>query len=669
MERTEIPKEILNKIERLREEIEYHNYRYYVLNDPIITDQEYDELMRELIELEKKYPELITPDSPTQRVGGKVLERFEKVRHSTRMLSLDNTYSEEELRKFDERVRKTLKIDRIDYVVELKIDGFAVALRYKEGKFERGLTRGDGIIGEDITENLKTIKSIPLRLRERIDIEVRGEVYMPKDEFNRINQERMEKGLPLFANPRNAAAGTMRQLDSSVVARRKLDSFIYYVVNAEDHGLKTQHETLEFLKSTGFKVNPNYIVTTGIEEIIEYWNYWIENRRKLDYNIDGLVIKVNNIEYQRLLGETTKSPRWAIAFKFPAEQVRTKLIGVTTQVGRTGVLTPVAELEPVQLAGTIVKRASLHNFDYIKAKDIKIGDTVLVEKAGEIIPQVVKPIKELRTGKEKDIEIPKSCPVCGGKVGKLKEDEVAIRCLNPHCPAKLKRAIEIFVSREAMNIEGIGEKLIDQLVDKGIVKDIADIYYLTPFDLIPLERMGPKAADNISRAIEKSKKAPLHKLITALGIPFVGSKTAVVLAQQFKTLDKLAQATYDELIKIEGVGEEIAKSVVDYFSSEKTQEIISKLRKAGVNMSEEIEEDEKPLKGLRFVVTGTLKNYTRSEIEELIRRKGGFVSSSVSKKTDYLILGENPGSKYQKALQLGIKIITEEKFEEMLKRS
>ena len=666
---SQIPKKILEEIEKLREEIEYHNYRYYILNDPVITDQEYDELMKRLIELEKKYPELVTPDSPTQRVGGKVAEGFKKVRHSIRMLSLDNTYSEEELKKFDERIKRTLEIEKVEYVVELKIDGFSVALRYKDGKFEQGITRGDGITGEDITENLKTVKSIPLRLRKKINVEVRGEVYMSKDEFNRINQERMKKGLPLFANPRNAAAGTMRQLDSSVVARRNLDSFIYYVIDPESHGLKTQSETLEFLKSIGFKVNPNYIVTNELGEIIDYWNYWIENRKKLAYNIDGLVIKVNKIEYQKLLGETAKSPRWAIAFKFPAEQVRTKITGVTVQVGRTGVLTPVAELEPVQLGGTTVKRASLHNFDYIKAKDIKIGDTVLIEKAGEIIPQVVKSIKELRTGKEKDIEVPTSCPVCGGKVGKLKEDEVAIRCLNPHCPAKLKRAVEIFVSREAMNIEGIGEKLIDQLIDKGIVKDIADIYYLTPFDLIPLERMGPKAADNILKAIEKSKRSPLHKLITALGIPFVGSKTAAVLAEHFKNLDRLAKASYEELMEIEGIGEEIAKSIVEYFLSDKTKEIISKLKKAGVNMSGEAkEEEEKSLKGLRFVVTGTLKNYTRSEIEELIRKKGGMVSNSVSKKTDYLILGENPGSKYQKALQLGTKVITEEEFEKMLKR-
>ena len=666
---SQIPKKILEEIEKLREEIEYHNYRYYILNDPVITDQEYDELMKRLIELEKKYPELVTPDSPTQRVGGKVAEGFKKVRHSIRMLSLDNTYSEEELKKFNERIKRTLEIEKVEYVVELKIDGFSVALRYKDGKFEQGITRGDGITGEDITENLKTVKSIPLRLRKKINVEVRGEVYMSKDEFNRINQERMKKGLPLFANPRNAAAGTMRQLDSSVVARRNLDSFIYYVIDPESHGLKTQSETLEFLKSIGFKVNPNYIVTNELGEIIDYWNYWIENRKKLAYNIDGLVIKVNKIEYQKLLGETAKSPRWAIAFKFPAEQVRTKITGVTVQVGRTGVLTPVAELEPVQLGGTTVKRASLHNFDYIKAKDIKIGDTVLIEKAGEIIPQVVKSIKELRTGKEKDIEVPTSCPVCGGKVGKLKEDEVAIRCLNPHCPAKLKRAVEIFVSREAMNIEGIGEKLIDQLIDKGIVKDIADIYYLTPFDLIPLERMGPKAADNILKAIEKSKRSPLHKLITALGIPFVGSKTAAVLAEHFKNLDRLAKASYEELMEIEGIGEEIAKSIVEYFLSDKTKEIISKLKKAGVNMSGEAkEEEEKSLKGLRFVVTGTLKNYTRSEIEELIRKKGGMVSNSVSKKTDYLILGENPGSKYQKALQLGTKVITEEEFEKMLKR-
>ena len=662
-----IPEKVIEEVEKLREEIEYHNYRYYVLNDPVITDEEFDKLMKRLIDLEKKYPELITPDSPTQRVGGKVLDGFKTVRHSERMLSLDNTYSEEEVRKFDERIRKNLKLEIVEYTTELKIDGVAVALRYEDGKLVMGITRGDGIVGEDITQNVKTVRSIPLRLRKNnISVEVRGEIYMSKEEFKRINDERMEEGLPLFANPRNATAGTLRQLDSSVVAKRKLDSFMYYVVNPGRYGLRKQSEALEFLKEIGFKVNPNYEVVEGVDGIVNYWRKWLNLRNSLEYNIDGIVIKVNDFEYQKMLGETAKSPRWAIAFKFPAEQARTVLKDITIQVGRTGVLTPVAELEPVQLAGTTVKRASLHNFDYIRDKDIRIGDTVIVEKAGDIIPQVVKPIVEYRDGDEKEVSPPDKCPVCGGPVGKLKEEEVALRCLNPHCPAKLKRALEVFASRDAMDIDGLGEKLIDQLVDLGIVKDVADIYYLTPFDLIPLERMGPKAAANLLESIEKSKNAPLHKLITALGIPMVGSKTARILAERFGSIDRLASATMDELLSIEGIGEEIARSVVEYFSLPKTKEIIEKLRRAGVKMEEKIEKKPKPLKGLKFVITGTLKNYTRNEIEERIRELGGEVSSSVSKKTDYLILGENPGSKYQKALNLGVKIISEEEFEKLV---
>ena len=663
-----IPKSIIEEVEKLREEIEYHNYRYYVLNDPVITDEEYDKLMKRLIELEKKYPELVTPDSPTQRVGGKVLEGFKTVRHSQPMYSLDNTYNEEDIREFDKRVKKTLVVSDVEYVVELKIDGVSIALRYENGRLVLGATRGDGVEGEDITENAKTVRSVPLRLRKPLTLEVRGEIYMPVEEFKRINEERQEEGLPLFANPRNAAAGTLRQLDTRVVASRRLDSFMYYLINPEKYGVKSQWEALQFLKEAGFKVNPHSKLCKNIDEVIDYWREWIERRKELDYWVDGIVVKVNSFEYQRVLGATAKAPRWAIAFKFPAEQARTKILDVTIQVGRTGVLTPVAELEPVQLAGTVVKRASLHNFDYIKEKDIRIGDSVFIEKAGGIIPQVVKSIPELRTGDEEEIKPPDKCPVCGGKVGKLRPEEVALRCLNPHCPAKLKRALETFVSRDAMDIEGFGEKLIERLVDAGLVKDIADLFYLTPFDLAQLgSGIGQRMIAKLLSEIEEAKKRPLHKLITGLGIPMVGTKTAKILAENFDSLEELSNATIERLKKIEGIGEEVARSIVEYFRNPKSKEIIEKLKKAGVNMKSR-EKRLDVLKGLSFVVTGSLKNFSREQVKEFIEILGGRVSESVSRKTDYLIVGENPGSKYEKAKRFKVKTISEEEFLEMVEK-
>ena len=657
-----IPREIMDEIEKLREEIEYHNYRYYVLADPVISDEEYDRLMRRLIQLEKKYPELITPDSPTQRVGGKVLEGFKKVKHSTPMLSLDNTYDENEIMEFDERVRRGLAGEKVEYVSELKIDGISVALRYEEGKFRMAITRGDGTEGEDVSENVKLIRSVPLRLRKPLTLEVRGEIYMPVEEFKRINEEREEQGLPPFANPRNATAGTIRQLDTSVVAKRNLDTFIYYLVSPLNYGVKTQWEALLFLKEVGFKTNPHSKLCKSIDEVIDYWKIWTEKRHELDYWVDGVVVKVNSFRHQERLGATAKSPRWAIAFKFPAEQVRTKLLDVTFQVGRTGVITPVAELEPIQLAGTIVKRASLHNFDYIKEKDIRIGDYVFVEKAGGIIPQVVKVITELRNGSEKEIEPPRKCPVCGGPIGKLDPSEVALRCLNPHCPAKLKKALETFVSRDAMNIEGMGEKLIERMVDSGIVKDIADIYYLTPFDFAQLgSGIGQRTIAKLLKEIEESKKRPLEKLIAGLGIPHVGTKMAKILAENFESLEDLENASLERLMEIEGIGEEVARSIIEYFRNEKTKEIIEKLKKAGVNMRSSTVKG-KALRGLKFVVTGELDRWSRKEIEEFIENLGGKVSSSVSKKTDYVIVGRNPGSKFQKAQKLGVKVLNEEEF-------
>lgn len=661
-----VPKEVLEEIERLRKEIEYHNYRYYVLNDPVITDEEYDRLMKRLIELEKKYPETITPDSPTQRVGGKILEGFKKVEHSEIMLSLDNTYSEEEVKAFDERIRREVGGD-VSYMCELKIDGVAITLRYNEGRLVLGATRGDGRVGEDVTENVKTVRSIPLVLPEPIDIEVRGEIFMSKSEFERINKERMEEGLPLFANPRNATSGTLHQLDTSKVASRRLDSFMYHIVNASQYGLKTQEEIFDLLRKLRFKVNPHGRVARNVKEVVDYWNEWMEKRHELEYNIDGVVVKVNELVHRDTLGTTAKAPRWAIAFKFPAEQARTKLLAVTVQVGRTGVLTPVAELEPVQLAGTTVKRASLHNFDYIKQKDIRVGDEVFVEKAGDIIPQIVKPIEEARDGDEKPIEPPDKCPVCGGPVGKLNPDEVAIRCLNPHCSAKLKGNLEIFASRAGMNIMGLGEKLIDRLVESGLVKDIADIYYLGPMELAQLgPGVGPKTIANLLKQIEASKNRPLANLIYGLGIPLVGSKTAQVLAEHFGSIDRLAQASEEELMRIEGIGPEVARSIYEYFRNEKTKQILEKLRNAGVRMSEEVKKSDE-LAGLTFVVTGTLQRFSRREIEEFITVHGGKVASSVSRKTDYVVVGENPGSKLDKARQLGIPTLSEEEFLELVK--
>jgi DNA ligase (NAD+) len=657
---------IKEKIEKLRKEIEYHNYRYYVLADPVISDEEYDKLIKKLIELEKKYPEFQSPDSPTQKVGGGLISGFRTVAHSKPMLSLDNTYNEEEIKEFDKRVKKILNTSEVEYVCELKIDGVSVAIRYNNGIYTQALSRGNGIEGDDITENVKKIRSIPLRLFKPLTVEVRGEIFMPVDEFERYNQQREEEGLPPFANPRNATAGTLRQLDSSIVAKRNLDSFIYYIVDPENYGIKTQWEALNFLKELGLKVNPLSKLCDSIECVIDYWKEMIKKRTNLGYWADGIVVKVNKFEYYPILGETAKAPRWAIAFKFPAIKAKTRLIDIELNVGRSGAITPVAILEPVNLEGTVVKRASLHNFDYIKEKDIKIGDYVYIEKAGGIIPQVVSVKKEMRTGDEKEIVPPEKCPVCGGPVGKLTEGEVALRCLNPHCPQKLKRHLEIFVSRSAFDISGIGEKLIDKFVEAKIINDIADIFYLTPFELAQISGVGQKTIANILSQIEKAKNTPFHRVIVGLGIPMVGEKTAKILAEHFKNIDNLSKATYDELISIEGIGPEVAKSIIEYFKNEKTKEIIEKLKKAGVNLeTKEIKKSDK-LKGLTFVITGTLKNYTRDEAKEVIEQLGGKVTNTVSSKTDYLIVGENPGSKLGKARQLGVKTINEDEFEKLI---
>ncbi|RLL82894.1 NAD-dependent DNA ligase LigA [Petrotoga sp. HKA.pet.4.5] len=660
----DIPKNIKERYEKLKAEIEEHNYRYYVLADPIISDQEYDKLFKELVELEKKYPELKTPDSPTQRIGGIVVEGFNKVNHLIPMLSLDNTYNEEEILDFHKRVLKNLSLNHVEYFCELKIDGVSVALRYTDGVLTQAITRGDGTTGEDITQNVKTIPSIPLRLRENLTIEVRGEIYMPKKEFVRINSEREEKGLPVFANPRNATAGTLKLLDSTEVAKRKLSSFLYYVIFPQNYNLETQEEAINFLKEVGFRINPNYKNAQDIGQVIEFWKEWNRRRKELEYEVDGIVVKVNSFELQRLLGETARSPRWAIAFKFEAEQKETKLKAIKLQVGSTGIITPVAEFDPIQLEGTIVKRASLHNFDYLKERDIREGDYVLIEKAGGIIPQVIGPVKEKRTGEEKIIRPPEKCPVCGGKVGKIKSSEVAIRCLNPSCPEKLLRTLENFVSRNAMNIQGLGPKILKRMVDAGLLKDIADLYYLNEQKIRSLgEGIGDKTVENILTQIEQSKNRELDRLINALGIPNVGSKTAKDLANHFKNLDSLIDAKFDELVEIEGIGEDIANAIIKFFSQEEVKKIVKKLKDAGVNMGKKEEEKlEGPLKGLVICQTGALSKMTRQEFAEYVESKGGTFSENVTKKTNILVVGENPGSKLDKAQSYGITIMSEEEF-------
>lgn len=659
--------EAKKRIKELRKEIDHHAHKYYVLDDPEISDVEYDRLMEELTELEDKYPELKTPDSPTVRVGLRPIDSFKEVVHEYRLFSLDNTYSAEEVTQFDKRIRETLNINSVQYVCELKIDGLSISLKYEDGLFLRGATRGNGFVGEDVTENIKAIKSIPLRLRENLSIEVRGEVYLPKDVFNELNKIRAESDLQLFANPRNAAAGTLRQLDPREVSKRKLSAFFYQIVEPERYGLKSQSEQLGFLKTIGLKVEPNFEVADGTEDVIEFWKKWSGLKSSLNYAVDGTVVKVEDLHLQQELGYTTKAPRWAIAFKFPAEQATTKLTGVTLGVGRLGTITPVAELEPVQLAGTTVKRASMHNFDFVREKDIRIFDTVVVEKAGEIIPQIVKSIPDKRTGEEQRIEPPSQCPVCGGQVGKEREEDVALKCLNPACPAKLSRRIQFFCSRDGMDIEGLGEKLVERIVEAGLVKRPSDLYKLSEDDLLGLgEGIGEKTAAKLIEAIEKSRKNPLFKLITGLGIPGVGSKLARDLSNYFGSLQAVISASEKELKEVSGIGEQLASDIRNYLSATGVSEEIEELMRY-VNTKEESVGGVKPLRGLKFVVTGTLPSYSRKEIQEKIIELGGELVSSVSKNTDYLLVGENPGSKEEKARSLGIKIIGEKEFEEMVK--
>lgn len=665
MEKSKVKKEI----EKLREEINYHNYKYYVENNPVISDYEFDKLMKKLEELEARYPEFITPDSPTQRVGEEPLEGFKTVEHKVPMLSLANTYNPQELREFDERVKK--QVGDVSYIVEPKIDGTGVALLYENGVFVRGATRGDGIRGDDITQNLKTIRSIPLRLQGNIlsNVEVRGEVFMTRSGFKKYNEEQLKKGGQPFANPRNAAAGSLRQLDPKIVAQRPLDIFVYLISHA-DRKFETHEAALEALQKAGFKINPLSKKVDNIEEAIKYCKELEKKRDSLDYDIDGAVLKVNSIEKQKILGSTTKNPRWAISYKFAAKQATTRLRNIDVQVGRTGALTPVAILEPVEIGGVTVSRATLHNFDELKRKDIRVGDWVLVERSGDVIPQVVKSIKERRTGEETIKKIPQRCPVCNSEV-KHTMGEVAVRCPNKMCPARLKWRVKYFASRDAMDIDHLGESTIDKLMEKGLIENVADLYHLTKKDLLTLEGFKEKSAENLLESIEKSKHRDLSRLIYGLGIRYVGKYAAQLLALHYHSIDELAQASPDELREIEGLGDKTAEAIATYFATEENQKLIQQLKEAGVQTEEHTSAlpEETLLKGKKFVFTGTLSDMSRSEAADLVKQKGGMVSSSVSKTIDYVVVGEKPGSKYEKAKKLGLTIINEKEFKELLQKT
>lgn len=664
------------RVEELRRQIRYHDYRYYVLDSPEIPDAAYDALVRELRHLEELYPQLITPDSPTQRVAGAPAEAFGTLEHSRPMLSLDNAFSPEELREFDRRVRSLLGGEKPQYVAEHKIDGLSVALHYRDGAFLQGATRGDGERGEDVTANLRTVRSIPLVLRppgeQLAELEVRGEVYMPLEAFRRLNREREEKGETLFANPRNAAAGSVRQLDPRITAGRPLDTFVYEIrrwVPAEAggrgvvRGPDTQWEALEMLARLGFKVNPHRRLCQDIDEVIDYCRYWQERRHDVGYEMDGAVIKVNSLEQQSRLGATSHHPRWATAYKFPAEQALSRVRDIIVQVGRTGVLTPTALLDPVRLAGATVSRATLHNEDIVREKDVRIGDTVIVQRAGDVIPEVVAVVKEKRTGEEREFQMPEHCPVCGAEVLRLPE-EVAARCTGVACPAQLKEQLIHFASRDAMNIEGLGPAILTQLLEAGLVKDAADLYFLKYEDLVKLERLADKSARNLLAAIDATRGNPLHRLIYALGIRYVGEKVSRVLAERFGSLEALARAREEELTAIPEIGPKIARSVVAFFRQEQTRRLLEKLRLAGVKREEEprAPTPATPLSGKTVVFTGTLRSLGRKEAEELVASLGGRPAGSVSRNTDYVVVGTDPGSKYERARRLGVPILSEEEF-------
>jgi len=672
--------EIQEKYTKLRSEIEYHNNLYYNEDNPIISDMEYDFLIRELKELEQKYPELLEynkngENSPTEKIGGTASEKFSKVRHRVPMLSLSNTYNISEIEDFDKRVKKIILAENIEnnskeleYILELKLDGLSISLIYENGMLVQAVTRGDGQVGEDVTENIREIPTIPKKLKENVTLEVRGEIILPISSFNRINQEREDEGEDVFANPRNAASGTIRQLDKTIVAERGLDCYLYYLVNAENYGIKTHLESIEYIEKLGFKTTKIFEKYTDFKKLEEAIDKWHDERKKLDYETDGLVIKVNNFSLYEILGYTTKSPRWAIAYKFPAEQVKTKLMDVTFQVGRTGVITPVAELEAVNLSGSVVKRASLHNFDEIRRKDIKIGDNVIVEKAAEIIPQVVNVVFNDRTGEEIEIQEPANCPVCNSELAH-EEGLVALKCHNPLCPEKVKRQIAYFVSRDAMNISGLGDKIVEKFIELGKIKTIVDIYSLKEYreELENLEKMGQKSVDNLINNIEASKNRDFSKVLYALGIPFVGKFNANLLTKNFKNIENLKNQSIENLLSVKGIGDKVAIAVNTFLNNENNWKIITNLQNVGlqfaINESDLKEIADNPIKGKNFLATGKLQKYKRNDIKDIILSKGGNYLSAVSKNLVFLIAGEKAGSKLEKAEKLGIRVLTEEEFE------
>lgn len=655
--------EARKKIEKLRKDINFHNHKYYVENNPVISDYEFDQMLKKLESLELEFPDLITPDSPTQRIGEKPLDGFNTVEHKIPMLSLANTYTYDELKDFDERVKKYV-LD-VEYVVEPKIDGAGVALLYENGVLVRGATRGDGVSGDDITQNLKTIHSIPLRLQgnELKNIEVRGEVYMSVEGFKKYNKEQEKIGGIVFANPRNATAGSLRQLDSRIVAKRPLDIFIYFL-SFSDKDLESHEKALIALKNAGFRINPLWKKVPDIKSAIKYCKKLEEIRKKVDYEMDGAVIKVNSFAQQKKLGETSKNPRWAISYKFSAKQSTTRLKDITVQVGRMGTLTPVAILKPVEVGGVIVSRATLHNFDELKRKDIRIGDWILVERSGDVIPQVVKSFYEKRTGIEKGKKVPKRCPVCGTQVNRS-EGEVAIRCPNKMCPARLKWRLRYYASRDAMDIDHLGESTIDKLLDEDLVKNIADLYSLKLEDILKLEGFKEKSAQNLIKSIEKSKKQDLSRLIYGLGIRHVGKYTAQLLASKYSSIDKLSKASEEELKEIDGLGDKSAEAIVTFFSTEENIKLIDRLKDIGIKTKEK-RKQELPLQGKKFVFTGSLTSFSRPEAADFVKNKGGIVGSTISKDIDYVVVGDNPGSKYEKAKKLNIKIINEDEFKKIV---
>ena len=665
-------KNIEKEVAELRDKIRYHEHRYYVLDAPEITDFDFDMLMNRLKELEAAHPELVTPDSPTQRVGGEPSAEFPKVRHPVRMMSLDNTYSVDDLRDFDRRVRELAGRDQVEYVAELKLDGLSMALTYQNGALEHGVTRGDGIEGEDVTANVRTIHSVPLLLDAKrlkpignpARFEVRGEVLMTRKAFDETNAQREAAGEPRFANPRNSAAGSIRQLDPRIVAQRKLDMFVYYLQVNGAEPLPEHSQVLETLSRMGFKVNPHWRRCPAFDDLLAYIREWETKRDRLEYEIDGIVIKVNNTGLWQELGATAKSPRWAVAYKYPARQATTRVNDIRAQVGRTGTLTPVADLEPVDVGGVTVSHATLHNMDEIERLGVKIGDTVVIQRAGEVIPQIVEVKEHAKDGRE--FVMPKKCPVCGGEVHRA-EGEVAYRCVNTACPAKLKESLLYFAGRRAMNIDGLGDALVDQLVDKGLVHDVADLYKLTHQQLADLERMGDKSAQNLLDEIERSKKAELARVIFALGIRFVGERTGQLLANHFGSLDKLEQASTEELTQAEEVGPRVAEAIREFFEEKRNRAVIEKLRAAGLQFEQkQTRKTGGKLEGKQFVLTGTLPTWSRDEARQMIEDAGGRVVGSVSKKTDYVVVGADAGSKLDKARALGIETLDEAGLRELL---